>query len=148
MTPEDIRADKRLQRTYGITLQEYDTMLHDQEGGCAICRRPPNGFRLSVDHDHKIERTKVKVYRDADDQYWVADAMPYVMPVGGFKDKKNATTYVKTKLKRMSLRGILCWRCNTGLQKYGDKPERFEAAARYLRKFEETCKSAFRTSGS
>lgn len=44
-----------LQRTYGITLAEYDTMLIAQGGGCAICGRSPeeNGRRLGVDHDHE-----------------------------------------------------------------------------------------------
>lgn len=27
-------------------------MLEAQGGGCAICGTPPNGRRLSVDHDH------------------------------------------------------------------------------------------------
>lgn len=28
-------------------------MLEAQDGGCAICGRPPKNQRLSVDHDHK-----------------------------------------------------------------------------------------------
>ncbi len=28
-------------------------MLAAQGGVCAICKTPPNGVRLSVDHDHK-----------------------------------------------------------------------------------------------
>ena len=46
-----------LMRTYGITLEEYGTMLEAQDGVCAFCGKTPeeaNGVRnLSVDHDHE-----------------------------------------------------------------------------------------------
>lgn len=44
-----------LQRTYGITLSEYEAILEVQGGYCYICRRA-NGRsrRLSVDHDHRL----------------------------------------------------------------------------------------------
>jgi len=32
---------------------EYQSMLDDQGGVCAICGHPPKTRRLSVDHDHK-----------------------------------------------------------------------------------------------
>lgn len=43
-----------LVRTYGITLEEYQTLVEHQGGGCAFCGRRPRGTdrRLSVDHDH------------------------------------------------------------------------------------------------
>lgn len=44
--------DWTLQRKYGIDLQEYERMLSDQGGKCAICDAPPNGDSLSVDHCH------------------------------------------------------------------------------------------------
>jgi hypothetical protein len=55
VTPADRAADKRLQRTYGITLDQYDLMLAAQGGRCAICPRPAESMntRLHVDHDHK-----------------------------------------------------------------------------------------------
>lgn len=57
MTPADRAADKRLQRTYGITLDQYDLMLEAQGGRCAICPRPAESMntRLHVDHDHKSQ---------------------------------------------------------------------------------------------
>ena len=46
----------RLNATYGITADQFDTMLAAQEWRCAICRDiEPGGGRtgaLSVDHDH------------------------------------------------------------------------------------------------
>jgi len=40
---------------YGITLADYDEMLENQGGGCAICGKTPaeEGRHLSVDHDHE-----------------------------------------------------------------------------------------------
>lgn len=56
MTDEE-RAERQrdlyLQRTYGITAEEYDAILDHQEGRCAICLKPPKAKRLAVDHDHR-----------------------------------------------------------------------------------------------
>jgi hypothetical protein len=42
-----------LERKYGITLNDYEAMLVEQGGGCAICHAPePDGQSLHVDHDH------------------------------------------------------------------------------------------------
>lgn len=48
----DVAWLRRLKTRYGITPDEYAGMLADQEGRCAICRRPPQGRRLAVDHCH------------------------------------------------------------------------------------------------
>jgi len=46
----------RTLRAYGITEDEYDGMLAQQQGGCAICGRPDPGRHLqtffSIDHCH------------------------------------------------------------------------------------------------
>jgi hypothetical protein len=39
----------RLRRYFKMTLKDYERMLADQGGGCAICGSPEN---LVVDHDH------------------------------------------------------------------------------------------------
>lgn len=41
----------RIGRTYGITADEYNTLLAAQDGRCAICRQA-RSYRLNVDHDH------------------------------------------------------------------------------------------------
>ncbi len=45
---------KRLEETYGITIDEYDALYEFQGGRCALCRiATGKSRRLSVDHDHK-----------------------------------------------------------------------------------------------
>lgn len=46
------RKGYKLQWLYGITVEQYERMLTDQGGVCAICTRKPGRVRLSVDHDH------------------------------------------------------------------------------------------------
>ncbi len=55
------KATKRkwhLKKTYGITPEDFDRMMWEQEGTCKICKVPPyhakNAFRefLVIDHDH------------------------------------------------------------------------------------------------
>ncbi len=41
-----------LRTHYGLTPEDYDSMLAAQGGGCAICEEQSNGEHLHVDHDH------------------------------------------------------------------------------------------------
>jgi hypothetical protein len=51
--------DGELRRTFGITLADYNELLKDQDGVCAICAQPETAIRqgrvlpLAVDHNHK-----------------------------------------------------------------------------------------------
>lgn len=47
--PEYTR-DYYLKKTYGLTATQYDAMLQEQAGLCAMCSR--SAHRLEVDHDH------------------------------------------------------------------------------------------------
>lgn len=51
--------EAHIYRTYGITAEDYEQILKQQEGRCAICRRA-NGKtkRLAVDHDHETNRVR------------------------------------------------------------------------------------------
>lgn len=42
----------RLKKKYGISHHDYECLLAEQEGVCAICGLPPNGKVLVVDHCH------------------------------------------------------------------------------------------------
>jgi hypothetical protein len=45
---------QRLRRKYGISATDYDRMMAEQNGVCAICNSPPRGEKkvLAVDHNH------------------------------------------------------------------------------------------------
>ena len=46
-------------RRHGLTIEEYDIMLADQNGLCNICLDPPkDGKRLNVDHDHATNKIR------------------------------------------------------------------------------------------
>jgi hypothetical protein len=47
-----------LKRKYGISVEEYERMLERQNGRCAVCRQPPTGVSLHVDHDHESGRIR------------------------------------------------------------------------------------------
>ncbi|KKN77842.1 hypothetical protein LCGC14_0355790 [marine sediment metagenome] len=54
-----------LERSYNITVEEYDQMLEVQNGVCAICHKPEtakikNGVtrRLAIDHDHETDTVR------------------------------------------------------------------------------------------
>lgn len=57
---KDIMKDSRLNKNYGITLEQYNKILKDQENKCAICGESDpnhqNGF--CVDHDHKTGKIR------------------------------------------------------------------------------------------
>ena len=58
----DVRRDKHLRETYGITLREYELLRQGQGGGCAVCHSVPvgegNRGSLHVDHDHETGKIR------------------------------------------------------------------------------------------
>ena len=44
--------DRKLQRAFGLTLEEYNNKLSNQNNICAICGGVDNDRSLAVDHDH------------------------------------------------------------------------------------------------
>ena len=55
---DDTWRSYRLKRRYGITLTEYNVLLKEQDGKCALCNKLPNGRWLDVDHDHTTNRVR------------------------------------------------------------------------------------------
>jgi hypothetical protein len=53
MSPKDKAKDKRLYKTYGITLQDWNKMYKDQGEVCWICKKLPKSGILNVDHIHQ-----------------------------------------------------------------------------------------------
>ena len=54
------RRNYQLQRSFGITAEQYNLMFQEQHGLCYLCGKSQeiNGRRLSVDHCHKTTRVR------------------------------------------------------------------------------------------
>lgn len=143
-TPEQQERDTdlRLQRTYGITLAEYNERLAQQGGGCAICGKPPAAKRLHTDHCHKFAKAfKISRTKRKDGSYLAyatlrADPLSrlYIEIIGA--TRKLAGDAVKQAIKKASVRGVLCMSCNRGLRFYFDDSSLFIKAAEYLDRFQ------------
>ena len=59
---ESGRKRYKLLKRYGLTEQEYDQLLQQQDGHCALCPAttylPGRNERLGVDHDHKSGKVR------------------------------------------------------------------------------------------
>jgi hypothetical protein len=57
---KDEQKNRNLKWNYGISREEYDTLLESQGGCCAICGKEgnPDGQMMSVDHDHKTGKIR------------------------------------------------------------------------------------------
>lgn len=142
MNSKDEKANKRLLKIYGISLKEYEKLLKLQNGGCYICGKPPKpDKRLHVDHDHSFHKIKISVHKMDKDSI-----IGYIGTATGFplegtiatllcKSKKEAKIAAKQFIMRKSVRGLLCWRHNTGLKKWDDNPTYMRKAAEYIERF-------------
>lgn len=52
------RKNGHLKRTYGITLDEFEVKLKEQNGVCAICGIKQEGKHLAVDHNHTTNKIR------------------------------------------------------------------------------------------
>ena len=53
-----IIKDKRLRKKYGISIEQYDEIVKNQNNACWICHRPPKKQSLHVDHNHKTGKIR------------------------------------------------------------------------------------------
>lgn len=91
-TRPEVKARERaghLRRKFGITAEDYDRLLAEQDGRCAICRRKPNSrISLHVDHEHRTKRVRgLLCFRCnnalgdfGDDAALLVTAIDYLMP--------------------------------------------------------------------
>jgi|SRR3990167_721246 len=81
-----------LRRNYGITFEDYEKKLKEQNGVCAICKRPEtiairgSTLSLAIDHNHNTGQIRGLLCGQCN------------MSLGGFKDSQelllNATEYL------------------------------------------------------
>lgn len=135
---------------------DYEKVFRSQGGVCAICSDPPKegGNRLHMDHDHKFHKFKIRV-KKRNGLWYASVEWPVEEPVtnavrrfirltkvypsyaqGGFTKRKAAKKMLQRIIRNASFRGLLCWFCNTALQKFRDDPVRMEASARYIRRYQ------------
>ncbi len=131
MEPHEL--DLYYRRTYGITLVFYDAELAKQGGVCKICLRPPKQRRLAVEHDHRILRFKIRVKRFVGECLFVATIAEHSVDLkfeaGSAAGARKAA---KLHLMRESFRGLVCHRCNRGIQFFNDCAARLRRAADYV----------------
>jgi hypothetical protein len=149
MEKKDKASDQRLFRTYGIRLSDYDEMLKQGGGGCWICGKPPKpNKRHHIDHDHRFHKAKINIKHPPGveslsfkkGETWLINTSNHPTPLFSYwfhGDKKDAKQHILQRLKRQSVRGILCWPCNRALRSWNDNPDRMEKAAAYIRRYQE-----------
>jgi hypothetical protein len=129
----DRDADLRYRKAYNITLKDYEFLDTVGNHGCWICGRPATNNRLHVDHDHGWKKVKIETMKTDEWKAWATyNATTYC----GYGTKKSiAVLSVKRQLLRASVRGLLCYQHNAGLQKFSDSGDWMRAAAFYLDDF-------------
>ncbi len=63
---QEKERDRHLRRTFGISSEQYDQMLEDQGGRCAICLTDEckSGYAFAVDHCHTTGAIRGLLCRD------------------------------------------------------------------------------------
>lgn len=53
------KAEENRKLRYGLSVDEYESLLQKQGGVCAICKgQCPTGWRLAVDHSHETGKVR------------------------------------------------------------------------------------------
>jgi hypothetical protein len=119
-------------------LDWYNEKFEKQNGGCGICSDGPGTRRLHVDHDHKYAYVKIES-RKCDAQKLVEWETTATYNGNQYintgRTKSEAIKKMKLELKRDSVRGLLCHRCNRGMILFRDRIDLLEKAIIYNKKF-------------
>jgi hypothetical protein len=141
----DKTRDAYYRRNFGITLEDYNRRLLEQNGACACCGWIPQSgqVRLAVDHEHfKVE--VVPHFLDTGEQQkekgWLATVQKFGVKEWA-KTKLEAVKQAKKQAMPLSVRGLLCMFCNRfvlgacgrhPVKALRDNPELFDRAKKYL----------------
>ena len=87
---KDMWRTKQLQKDYGISLEQYDKMLIEQNNKCAICKSEQctTGKSFSVDHNHITGKVRGLLCRRCN------------MGLGHFEGNMEAVTNMLTYMKK------------------------------------------------
>lgn len=78
---------RHVRHVYGLTAEQYQSMLDKQRGLCAVCRNPPrNKYGLCVDHCHRTNKIRGLLCAGCNtalavlerDKRWTQSAMKYL----------------------------------------------------------------------
>jgi len=131
MTKKEKRRDKMLRRVYGKSLAWYRHQFKRQGGHCFCCDFVPEKGKLPlhVEHDHRL--AKAHVFTVPMGRLWIAFTAEFGVIKQSHK-KRRAVRLMKKWLKRKSVRGLVCWPCNSLIRKSYDQPDRMFKAAKLL----------------
>jgi len=96
-----LRREYHLKRKYGMTSDQYRTLLKEQGGRCKICEKTkPGGFarRWHIDHDHKTDairgllctKCNMALGLFGDDLFILQKAVRYLLAAQGSKKKERS----------------------------------------------------------
>jgi hypothetical protein len=127
---------KHMMEKYGLTPEDYARMAMEQGNACKCCGYIPTGTKvnLHIDHCHVIARSKVKYTKRADGVVWA-----FIERFGELIEgptRAEAELKAKRWLLRKSVRGLLCWKCNSLLKWARNCAVILRKAAKYLDEFE------------
>jgi Autographiviridae endonuclease VII len=102
----------RLKFLYGISIEDYNALLAQQRGACAICRKRP-GHRLFVDHCHTTNKVRRLLCRGCnfgigyfgDDPRLLRAAAAYLEAFLPSKPKRNYRKANSTSPRRRNRKG-------------------------------------------
>jgi hypothetical protein len=55
---KELVRNRTIKWKYGITSEEYETLVFKQNNLCAICDKPNNEQRLDIDHNHETGKVR------------------------------------------------------------------------------------------
>lgn len=139
----------RLRSAYGITVDDVDLMLREQNHACRLCRCPLSPTYRNVDHDHQTGRIRGLLCNQCntalgnfkENPKVIAGAIRYLTELAlipcaicgiDLSETKHYQRHIDHCHETGRVRGLLCERCNRGLGQFEDDPERMQRAMDYL----------------
>lgn len=88
--PKSVQRERNLKKSFGMNLEDYDSLLEKQGGSCAICgiKRCESGRNFAVDHEHLSGRIRGLLCKHCN------------TALGQFKDNPTALLKAVEYLKR------------------------------------------------